>query len=86
MVEAAQAAIADPVHHGYPPFEGTASFRQAITDWYRCRYGVELDPNGEVLPLLGSKEGLTHLALAYVDPGIWCWCPAPPTRPIFAGP
>ncbi|MFS8866538.1 aminotransferase class I/II-fold pyridoxal phosphate-dependent enzyme, partial [Synechococcus sp. H55.9] len=86
VVEAAQAAIADPVHHGYPPFEGTASFRQAITDWYRCRYGVELDPNGEVLPLLGSKEGLTHLALAYVDPGDLVLVPSPAYPAHFRGP
>ena len=64
VVEAAQKALADPSQHGYPPFEGTASFRHAITDWYHRRYGVSLDPEGEALPLLGSKEGLTHLALA----------------------
>ncbi|MFS8908889.1 aminotransferase class I/II-fold pyridoxal phosphate-dependent enzyme, partial [Synechococcus sp. OH2] len=86
VVEAAQAAIADPVHHGYPPFEGTASFRQAITEWYWRRYGVELDPNGEVLPLLGSKEGLTHLALAYVDPGDLVLVPSPAYPAHFRGP
>ena len=86
VVEAAQAAIADPAHHGYPPFEGTASFRQAITDWYWRRYGVELDPNGEALPLLGSKEGLTHLALAYVDPGDLVLVPSPAYPAHFRGP
>ncbi len=86
VVEAAQAAIADPTHHGYPPFEGTASFRQAIAEWYWRRYGVELDPHDEVLPLLGSKEGLTTWALAYVDPGDLVLVPSPAYPPHFRGP
>jgi LL-diaminopimelate aminotransferase len=69
VIEAAIAALQNPANHGYPPFEGTASFRRAITNWYRRRYDVDLDPDSEALPLLGSKEGLTHLALAYVNPG-----------------
>lgn len=86
VVEAAQQAIQDPTHHGYPPFEGTSSFRRAITDWYQRRYGVVLDPEGEALPLLGSKEGLTHLALAYVDPGDLVLVPSPAYPAHFRGP
>lgn len=86
VVEAAQKAIQDPAHHGYPPFEGTSSFRRAITDWYQRRYGVVLDPEGEALPLLGSKEGLTHLALAYVDPGDLVLVPSPAYPAHFRGP
>ncbi|NJL98472.1 MAG: aspartate aminotransferase [Synechococcaceae cyanobacterium SM2_3_2] len=86
VVAAAQLAIQDPTHHGYPPFEGTSSFRQAITDWYHRRYGVVLDPEGEALPLLGSKEGLTHLALAYVDPGDLVLVPSPAYPAHFRGP
>ncbi|MEL7503497.1 MAG: aspartate aminotransferase [Cyanobacteria bacterium J06554_6] len=86
VVEAAKQAMADPTHHGYPPFEGTASFRAAITDWYRRRYGVQLDPSGEALPLLGSKEGLTHLALAYIDPGDTVLVPTPAYPAHFRGP
>ncbi|MBD1846190.1 aspartate aminotransferase [Cyanobacteria bacterium FACHB-63] len=86
IVEAAIGAIQDSKHHGYPPFEGTASFRKAITDWYRRRYGVDLDPDGEALPLLGSKEGLTHLALAYLDPGDVVLVPSPSYPPHFRGP
>jgi len=55
VVEAAIAAMRNPANHGYPPFEGTANFRQAITDWYFRRYNVQLNPDGEALPLLGSK-------------------------------
>jgi LL-diaminopimelate aminotransferase len=86
VIAAAQQAIQDPANHGYPPFEGTGSFRRSITDWYFRRYGVELDPEGEALPLLGSKEGLTHLALAYVDPGDLVLVPSPAYPAHFRGP
>lgn len=86
VVEAATAALQDPANHGYPPFEGTASFRQAITTWYQRRYDVVLDPDGEALPLLGSKEGLTHLAIAYVDPGDLVLVPTPAYPAHFRGP
>ncbi|MGI0484543.1 aspartate aminotransferase [Pantanalinema rosaneae CENA516] len=86
VVEAAIAALQSPANHGYPPFEGTASFRRTITDWYRRRYNVDLDPDGEALPLLGSKEGLTHLALAYVNPGDLVLVPSPAYPAHFRGP
>lgn len=86
IVEAAIDAIQDSRNHGYPPFEGTASFRKAITDWYRRRYGVDLNSESEALPLLGSKEGLTHLALAYLDPGDVVLVPSPSYPPHFRGP
>jgi LL-diaminopimelate aminotransferase len=86
VVEAAIAALQNPANHGYPPFEGTASFRKAITDWYFRRYGVKLDPDGEALPLLGSKEGLAHLAIAYVNPGDLVLVPSPAYPAHFRGP
>lgn len=86
VVEAAIAALQNPANHGYPPFEGTASFRRAITNWYNRRYRVELDPDSEALPLLGSKEGLTHLALAYVNPGDLVLVPSPAYPAHFRGP
>lgn len=86
VVEAAIAALQDPANHGYPPFEGTAGFRQTITEWYQRRYGVKLDPDSEALPLLGSKEGLTHLALAYVNPGDVVLVPSPAYPAHFRGP
>jgi LL-diaminopimelate aminotransferase len=86
VVEAAKQAIQDAANHGYPPFEGTANFRKAITNWYHRRYGVTLDPDGEALPLLGSKEGLTHLALAYIDPGDTVLVPTPAYPAHFRGP
>jgi len=86
VIEAAISALQNPDNHGYPPFEGTASFRQTITDWYHRRYGVNLDPDGEALPLLGSKEGLTHLAMAYVNPGDLVLVPSPAYPAHFRGP
>jgi LL-diaminopimelate aminotransferase len=86
VVESAIRALKNPANHGYPPFEGTASFRRTITKWYHRRYGVELDPNSEALPLLGSKEGLTHLALAYLNPGDLVLVPSPAYPPHFRGP
>lgn len=86
VVEAAIAALKNPDNHGYPPFEGTASFRSAITNWYRRRYQVELDPDSEALPLIGSKEGLTHLAIAYVNPGDLVLVPSPAYPAHFRGP
>ncbi len=86
VVEAAIVALQNPANHGYPPFEGTASFRRTITDWYYRRYNVKLDPEGEALPLLGSKEGLTHLALAYVNPGDVVLVPSPAYPAHFRGP
>jgi LL-diaminopimelate aminotransferase len=86
VVEAAIAAIQDESNHGYPPFEGTASFRQTITSWYHRRYGVTLDPDGEALPLMGSKEGLGHLAMAYINPGDVVLVPTPSYPAHFRGP
>jgi LL-diaminopimelate aminotransferase len=86
VIAAAQAALEEATNHGYPPFEGTSNFRDAIASWYHRRYGVSLDPNSETLPLLGSKEGLGHLALAYIDPGDTVLVPSPAYPVHFRGP
>ncbi|MEL7052073.1 MAG: aspartate aminotransferase [Cyanobacteria bacterium J06555_13] len=86
VIDAAIAAIKDKSNHGYPPFEGTASFRNTITSWYHRRYGVTLDPDGEALPLMGSKEGLGHLAMAYINPGDVVLVPTPSYPAHFRGP
>lgn len=86
VIDAAIAALSDRQNHGYPPFEGTSSFRHAITSWYKRCYDVNLDPDSEALPLLGSKEGLTHLALAYVNPGDLVLVPSPSYPAHFRGP
>ncbi len=69
IVAAMQEAIHDPETHRYPSYYGTIEFRTAVAEWYGRRFGVELDPAGEVVTLIGSKEGVAHLAFAFVDPG-----------------
>ena len=59
----------DPTAHGYQPTMGTPELRQAMSGFYRRWYGVELDANKEILPLIGSKEGILHVTLAFVNPG-----------------
>lgn len=86
VVKSAIAALQDPSNHGYPPFEGTPNFRRTITEWYHRRYNVNLDSEGEALPLIGSKEGLTHLALAFIDPGDLVIVPSPAYPAHFRGP
>lgn len=56
-------------NHRYPPFDGLAEFREAIAEWYKTRFGVDIDPANEVLPLIGSKEGIAKFFLSHLDPG-----------------
>jgi LL-diaminopimelate aminotransferase len=69
IVEAMREAVRDPATHRYPSYWGSIEFREAVAAWYRSRFGVDLDPTAEVLALIGSKEGLGHLPVAFVDPG-----------------
>lgn len=77
IVEALQQAVADPATHNYPPYQGTLAFRQTACDWMQSRFGVTADPKTECLSLIGSKEGLAHMILAYVEPGDVVLCPSP---------
>jgi aspartate/methionine/tyrosine aminotransferase len=56
-------------NHGYQSYRGIPSLRQAFADWYRRYFGVTLDPSSEILPLMGSKEGIMHISMAFLDPG-----------------
>ena len=69
VVEALHASAEDPASHRYPPYDGTPAFKRAVAQWYDTRFGVKLDPEREVLALIGSKEGLVHLVWAVADPG-----------------
>ncbi|OGS05818.1 MAG: hypothetical protein A3G41_07865 [Elusimicrobia bacterium RIFCSPLOWO2_12_FULL_59_9] len=63
--------------HRYPQTRGLKEFREAVAKWYDRRFGVELDPETEVLPLIGSKEGVAHLFMAYLNPGDTVLVPGP---------
>lgn len=69
ILESLKRAADDPVNHRYPESDGLPEFREAIARWYERRHQVVLDPNGEVVPLIGSKEGIGHLPLCLIDPG-----------------
>lgn len=71
VIDELNRAAVDPANHRYPTDEekGMFAFRQAVADWYAKRYTVELEPEGEVLGLIGSKEGCHHFILAVVNPG-----------------
>jgi LL-diaminopimelate aminotransferase len=85
IVQALQAAAQKIVNHQYPPYEGTQAFRSAVAQWYQRRFGVRLDPATEVLSLIGSKEGIGHLPLAYVNPGDVVLVPDPGYPVYHAG-
>lgn len=70
-------AIDDPETHNYPPYQGTQQFRQTCADWMKNRFDVDLNANDEVLALIGSKEGIAHVFLAFVDPGDYTLVPDP---------
>lgn len=78
-------AIEDPANHRYALDQGMPALRRAIAAWYRRRFGVTLDPEREVLPLIGSKEGIAHLPLAYLNPGDRALVPDPCYPPYGTG-
>ena len=77
VVDALCQAARDPVNHRYPETDGLPDLRRAIARWYEQRFDVSLDPDREVLPLIGSKEGIGHIALCFIDPGDLALVPDP---------
>lgn len=68
IIDSMKKALDDPSNHNYPPYEGTKEFRKAVADWYKRRFNVELNPDNEVMSLIGSKEGIAHIIFALIDP------------------
>jgi LL-diaminopimelate aminotransferase len=90
IVRAMKKAVENPIHHRYPSYEGMLSYREAVAHWYKNRFNAKLDPRTEVLSLIGSKEGIGHIPLAFVNPGDVVLVPSPgypvyPIGPLFAG-
>jgi acetylornithine/N-succinyldiaminopimelate aminotransferase len=69
VLEAIAQSLSDPQTHGYLLFHGTRPFREAAATWYQQKFGIAVDPETEVLPLIGSQEGTAHLPLAILNPG-----------------
>lgn len=87
IVERLRQEAGNPAHHQYPSYDGMLRFRQAVADWYQRRFGVSLNPADEVLTLIGSKEGIGHVPLAFVNPGDVVLVPSPgyPVYPVATG-
>ena len=85
VIEALCQSAHCPEHHGYPGYRGLPALRQAIASYYERRFGVTLDPETQVVPLIGSKEGIINLALACLDPGDLALVPDPGYAPYTRG-
>lgn len=77
VIEALTASAQQPQNHAYQSYVGVPALRQAFADWYLRYFGVTLNPAEEILPLLGSKEGIMHVAMAYLEPGTEALVPNP---------
>ena len=86
MVDALAEAARDPRTHQYPTNHGSDELREAAAGFYRERFGVELDPASEIVPALGGKEAVGHIAMALLDPGDICLSPDPGYPPYTSGP
>jgi LL-diaminopimelate aminotransferase len=82
ILDALADAARDPANHRYPETEGLPEFRQAVVNWYERRFGVALDAQKEVMSLIGSKEGIGHIALCFIDPGDVALVPDP-AYPVY---
>ncbi|MBW1734188.1 MAG: LL-diaminopimelate aminotransferase [Deltaproteobacteria bacterium] len=82
IVEEMKRAVDDPVNHRYPSYSGMNDFKEAVARWYGERFGVELDPATQVVSLIGSKEGIAHLPLAFINPGDMALVPSP-AYPVY---
>ena len=83
IVASLKIAAEKPENHQYPSYVGMPSFRQAAAGWFGRRFGVEFDPATEVVSMIGSKEGIAHMPLAFVDPGDYVLVPDP-GYPVYA--
>jgi LL-diaminopimelate aminotransferase len=77
IIERLKMAAENPENHRYPSYEGMIEFRTAVAQWYKRRFHVRLDPETEVFSLIGSKEGIAHIPLAFVNPGDYVLVPSP---------
>lgn len=82
IVKAAEEAVRKPENHHYPSSVGMLAFREAAAHWFEKRFGVRLNPETEVVTLIGSKEGIAHFPLAFVNPGDVVLVPTP-AYPVY---
>ena len=82
IIEEMIRAVQDPENHHYPSYSGSVDFKLAIVDWYRERFSVNLDAESEVISLIGAKEGIAHIHLAFINPGDLALIPTP-AYPVY---
>lgn len=85
IVERMREAVLNPQNHRYPSYEGLREFRAAVSRWYERRFRVHVDPDEEVIALIGSKEGIAHIPLAFINPGVYALVPSPGYPVYHAG-
>jgi LL-diaminopimelate aminotransferase len=83
VIDALKRAAEVPANHRYPESDGLPELREAINEWYGRRFGVTFNPAKEILPLIGSKEGIGHVSLCFIDPGDTALIPDP-GYPVYA--
>jgi LL-diaminopimelate aminotransferase len=86
VVEEMRRQVGRPETHQYPSNRGLAAFREAVATFYEVRFDAEIDPDSEVIPVLGGKEGVAHIALACLEDGDVCLAPDPGYPPYTSGP
>lgn len=82
IIEAMKDAVENPGNHRYPSYSGMNDLKDAVSEWFEHRFGVKVSPEMEVVSLIGSKEGLAHFPLAFIDPGDVALIPSP-AYPVY---
>jgi LL-diaminopimelate aminotransferase len=86
VIEEMRRQVGRPETHRYPSNRGLGAFREAVAGFYATRFGAAVDPESEIIPVLGGKEGVAHIALACLEPGDLCLVPDPGYPPYTSGP
>jgi LL-diaminopimelate aminotransferase len=85
IVERLREVVINPQNHRYPSYEGLREFRETVSRWYERRFRVQVDPDEEIIALIGSKEGIAHIPLAFINPGAYALVPSPGYPVYHAG-
>ena len=83
IIKKMQQEVENPIHHKYPSYVGMLKFRESVANFYRKRFNVKLDPETEIISLIGSKEGIAHFPLAFINPGDYAIV-TEPGYPVYA--
>ena len=83
IIKKLQKEVENPIHHKYPSYVGMLKFRESVANFYKKRFNVNLNPENEVISLIGSKEGIAHFPLAFINPGDYAIVPEP-GYPVYA--